>query len=190
MRTKGGQARALLSPPSPVEGAGGLKRGRLPSGCLGWLSGLSVVTPMRYYGGFPPSLVAKNVANAAPLQPTAQGSALPPSPALLPRNATRGLGGVAFLPTRIPHAKNVANASLFVGAGCPGLRFSPSPPHPPGGGCPPPVCPRAMPLLCLGGCRPVVGLGRLPSGCRGLMKALLNIMRHIIAGKRNNILIM
>ena len=137
-----------------MEGAGGFNRGRLPSGCLGWMLGMGIGAgcPHEVLWGFSPSLVETNVANATPLHPTAQGSALPPSPALLPRNATRGLGGVAFLPARIPHA-----SELVVGAGCPGLRFSPSPPHPPGGGCPPPVCPRAMPTPLF---------GRLPSGCR------------------------
>ena len=68
--------------------------------------------------------------------------------------------------------------------------FPPPPPIPPEGGATRPLARAQGPLLCLGGCRLVVGLGRLPSGCRGFRNALLNIMRHIIAGKRNNILIM
>lgn len=166
-RVEGGPlARAGGSPPRPLEGPGAAIRGRGPSwpgmvvgaGCRGWMLGMGVGAPVKCYGGFPPSLAEKNVANATPLHPTAQGSALPPSPALLPHHPPRGLGGVAFRPTHGPHAKNVANASPFAGAGCPGLRFSPSPPHPPGGGCPPPVGPRA---------RPTPLFGRLPAGCRG-----------------------
>ena len=208
---RAGKPARFKAPPALWRGRGALTAGgcrpNVVAGCRGWMSGL--VAPIRYYGGFPPSLVETNVANATPLHPTAQGSALPPSPALLPRNATRGLGGVAFLPARIPRTKQMwltrhpcipphkaqpcpprppcspamPRAGWAGWHSCPrasptrrgwlsGLvvgvcGFPPPPPIPPKGGAPRPFARAQCPLLCLGGCRLVVGLGRLPSGCRG-----------------------
>ena len=110
---RAGKPARFEPPPSLWRGRGGSTAGGcrlvVGVGCWGWMS--EVGCPHKVLWGFSPSLVGKNVANAAPLRPTAQGSTLPPSPALPSRNATRGQGGVAFLPTRIPHTKNVANAA-------------------------------------------------------------------------------